>query len=141
MSIFRQSIYLTICTYYGTSLCTYLSIHQFSEVISRLHTHMNVILFEWCILQVGLQSYTNRIYNRMPHFLKNQVWKPGNLQKRNLSIFRQSIYLMICTYYCTSLQIYLCAAIFRGCLTLTYTYECNSFQMVYSSGWSSAIYK
>ena len=30
---------------------------------------------------------------------------------------------MICTYYGTSLCIYLCSAIFRGCLTLTYAYE------------------
>ena len=50
-------------------------------------------------------------------------------------------YLVICTYYCTSLQIFFCAAIFTGCLTLTYAYECNSFRVVCSPGSSSVIHK
>ena len=66
----------------------YASVQLFSDVVSHLPTHRNVFLSKWYILQVGLQPYTDIIYNRMPHFLKNQVWEPGNLQKRNSSIYR-----------------------------------------------------
>ena len=130
-----------ICTQCGTLRCAYVCAAIFGSCLTltyayKCNSFRMAYSLGWspAIYRQNLESYTTLFQK---HNLKNMKFAKTQFEHISAIDLPHDLHLL----WNLAMHIPLYTSIFRGCLTLTYTYECNSFRMVYSSDRSPVTYK